>query len=84
MIDLEVGSFEAKNHLSELLRRVEKGARVFITRRGRRIAVLTPIETAPETDRFADKPLLDRLRTLRAEARPGPEPLKQLVDEGRA
>jgi prevent-host-death family protein len=84
MLELEVGSFEAKNRLSELLKRVEKGDRVFITRRGRRIAVLAPVEVVTETDRFAHSPLLDRLRALRAQARPGPETLKQLVDEGRA
>jgi prevent-host-death family protein len=39
----EIGSFEAKNKLSELLHRVERGEEVVITRRGKPIAKLAPI-----------------------------------------
>jgi prevent-host-death family protein len=50
----EVGAFEAKTHLSELLAAVEAGARVTITRRGKPVARLVPIE--------------DDIRAQRAEA----------------
>jgi prevent-host-death family protein len=40
----EVGLFETKTRLSELVRQVEAGERFFITRRGRRVAELRPIE----------------------------------------
>ena len=40
----EVGAFEAKTHLSELLAAVEAGERVTITRRGKPVARLVPIE----------------------------------------
>ena len=43
MIPKEVGIFDAKTHLSELLDDVERGQVVYLTRRGRRIAELRPI-----------------------------------------
>jgi prevent-host-death family protein len=38
----EIGAYEAKTHLSELLAAVERGEEVRITRRGRPIARLVP------------------------------------------
>ena len=38
----EIGAFEAKNKLSELLDRVEGGEEVVITRRGKPVAKLIP------------------------------------------
>ncbi|GHC53526.1 type II toxin-antitoxin system Phd/YefM family antitoxin [Neogemmobacter tilapiae] len=43
----EVGAFEAKTHLSELLAAVEAGEEVLITRRGKPVARLVPAE--PQT-----------------------------------
>jgi prevent-host-death family protein len=40
----EIGAFEAKNKLSELLDRAEAGEEVVITRRGKPVAKLVPIE----------------------------------------
>jgi len=40
----DVGIFEAKTHLSELIQRVSSGESFFITRRGERVAELRPIE----------------------------------------
>jgi prevent-host-death family protein len=40
----EIGAFEAKNKLSELLDRAEAGEEVVITRRGKPVAKLGPIE----------------------------------------
>lgn len=42
----EVGTFEAKNKLSELLDRAERGERVVITRRGKPVAELVPVAQA--------------------------------------
>lgn len=44
-----VGSYEAKTRLPELLRMVEAGERVMITRHGRPIALLTAPSGVPET-----------------------------------
>jgi len=41
------GAFEAKTHFSNLLDRVEKGDRIVITRHGREVAILSPIEKRP-------------------------------------
>ncbi len=40
---MKVGTFEAKNKLSALLERVEKGEVIQITRRGKPVAELRPI-----------------------------------------
>ena len=42
----EIGLFDAKTTLSELIKRVMAGERFYITRRGQRVAELRPI--APE------------------------------------
>jgi prevent-host-death family protein len=42
-----VGAFEAKTHLSELLVRVESGEHVTITKHGRPVARLVPIDENP-------------------------------------
>ena len=44
MNEQEIGIFETKTHLSEIVQRVMQGERVFITRRGRRVAELRPVE----------------------------------------
>lgn len=46
----EVGSFDAKAKLSELLREVQQGQRYTITLRGRPIADLVPSESAVRHD----------------------------------
>jgi prevent-host-death family protein len=46
----EVGSFQAKTHLSELLDRVAKGEKVVITKRGVPVAMLVPPPAAPGKD----------------------------------
>ena len=40
----EIGAFEAKTHLSRLLEKVERGQVFRITRRGRPIAELRPLD----------------------------------------
>jgi prevent-host-death family protein len=40
----EIGMFESKMKLSELVRRVQAGERFYITRRGKRVAELRPVE----------------------------------------
>jgi len=40
----EIGAFEAKTHLSELLTAAEAGESVTITRRGRPVARLVPVD----------------------------------------
>ncbi len=42
MVFMEVSVAEAKNRLSELIRAVEEGRKIVITRHGRPVAQLTP------------------------------------------
>lgn len=76
---IEVGAFEAKNRLSELLRFVEGGRSVVITRHGRAVARLVPVEDEPGRDLAA---LGGAFRELRGEI-PGPVNVRELVEEGR-
>lgn len=43
MVSKEHGVFDVKTHLSELLDQVERGAVIYITRRGRRIAEMRAV-----------------------------------------
>lgn len=42
MNNITVGAFEAKTHFSQLLKEVEKGNIVHVTRRGKPIALISP------------------------------------------
>ena len=48
----EIGAFEAKTRLSELLEQVRKGAVFFITKRGHPIAELRPVRLPDRRPRF--------------------------------
>ncbi len=82
---MEIGAFQAKNQLSKLLDQVERGHRVYITRRGKRVAMLTSVpedgESAVSSKESED--LLARFRTFRGSAKRGKESLRSLVEEGR-
>lgn len=43
----EIGVFDTKTHLSEIIEKVERGQRFYITKRGKRVAELRP----PPADR---------------------------------
>lgn len=49
----EIGSFDAKTRLAELLRAVERGERFTITLRGRPVADLIPTDSAARMDEEA-------------------------------
>lgn len=81
-MSVEVGSFEAKNRLSELLAVAERGERVYITRRGKRIAVLMSAGDDDEKPATA-KALLEQFTAFRKGARRGRESLRALIEVGR-
>ncbi len=66
---MEVGLFEAKNRLSELVSMAEGGTEVVITRRGQPVAKLVP--AAPVRDKAAVRAAMERIERLR-ESLPGP------------
>lgn len=77
---MQVGTFEAKNRLSALLEMVAAGEEVTITRNGKPVARLVPVEAR---DLESARNAAEGLRAIRARSRPGPESLKDLVNEGR-
>jgi prevent-host-death family protein len=77
----DIGAFEAKNKLSELLDRVERGERITITRRGKAVARLVPADSDFDRDkaRRAVEGILETSRNLSL----GGVRIKDLIDEGR-
>jgi prevent-host-death family protein len=70
-----IGSFEARTHFSDLLRRVESGGEHFVlTVRGKPVAVLGPVDTEAGGAQPGLAETLENLRQLRARvaARDGP------------
>jgi prevent-host-death family protein len=81
---MEIGSFEAKNKLSALLERAERGEEIVITRRGHPVAKLVPFQQKPDRDRAreAARRIIERARSMKR----GPfdwSEWKRLRDEGR-
>ena len=76
---IEIGAFEAKNRLSELLRAAEAGRSVTITRHGRAVARLVPaVDDSPRD--LAD--LQAAFAELRSGIKAGVD-VRELVEEGR-
>lgn len=75
-----VGLFEAKTHLSALLKRVAGGERITITKHGTPLAVLTPVGNHRVKD---PRKVADRIRVLRKGARLEGLTIRQLIEEGR-
>jgi prevent-host-death family protein len=80
----EIGLFDAKNKLSALVDRVERGEEVVITRRGRPVAKLVPVKAGIDREKATDT--VRRIRKLAKEMNLGPfkwEEWKKYRDEGR-
>ncbi len=77
----EVGTFEAKNKLSELLDLVEQGEEVLITRHGRHVARLVPPAGAGNRD--AARAAATAIREMRKGASLGGVRIADLIGEGR-
>ena len=75
----EIGAFEAKTHLSELLAMVAAGESVTITRRGKAVARLIPIEGEAK-DRLS---AVHRLQRLGSGLHLTPDEILAARDEGR-
>ncbi len=75
------GVFEAKNRLSELLDRVERGESILITRHGRAIAHLVPANAPRDQARI--ERAIEGLRELRKGTSLGGLTIRELIDEGR-
>lgn len=80
-MNIEIGSYEAKTRLPELLRQVKAGKSFTITNRGEAVADLVPSAGARTKDKVA---AVDKLKSfMLAEPVRGVN-IKQLMEEGRA
>jgi prevent-host-death family protein len=76
----EVGAYEAKTHLPELLEKVAKGERFVITRHGVPVAHLVPTSSKGKQN------VADAIAEIRQFAQAhslGKVPLRKLIEEGR-
>ncbi|HVY16435.1 MAG TPA: type II toxin-antitoxin system prevent-host-death family antitoxin [Rhodopila sp.] len=76
-----IGTFEAKNKLSELLDLVEHGEEVTITRHGREVARLVPPKGA--INREAARAAAQGIRDMSKGVTLGDVTIKDLIAEGR-
>jgi prevent-host-death family protein len=77
---LSLGTFEAKNKLSSLVDLAAKGSRIWITKRGKRVALLS---SGNERIVKADTDLIASFRSIRDRSKGGKDSLKSLIEEGR-
>lgn len=81
-MNIEVGSYEAKTKLPELLRGIQAGNRYTITLRGEAVADLLPAQSNKHTD--ATTAVDEMLFFMRSRKPVGSVDLKALMNEGRA
>lgn len=77
---IQVGAFEAKTRLSELLQKVSAGETVIITRHGHPVARLCPVG---KSDLFSRAEVIRRIRENRLKWTLGGISVRELVEEGR-
>jgi prevent-host-death family protein len=78
----EVGVFDAKTNLSQLIERVEQGQSIVITRHGAPVARLVPYEDVLDRERVREA--VQGLLDFKGAKLPKGFTLKQLIKEGRS
>jgi prevent-host-death family protein len=75
-----IGLFEAKQKLSELVERASQGERIGITKRGKLAAMIVPVR-----EKQAIKEIFEDIEQIRKRAKPLPKGMtvKDLIEEGR-
>jgi prevent-host-death family protein len=76
----EVGAYDAKTHLPQLLKRVAEGETIVITKHGAPVAVLSPYASAKRPD---VKTAIEAIRRMRKEMRLDGLSIRELIEEGR-
>ena len=81
----EIGAFEAKNKLAELLDLAENGEEIIITRHGKQVARLGPIQKPfdREAARQAARQAVEDIKKMRKGLHIDDATIKQLINEGR-
>jgi len=75
-----VGAYEAKTHLTELLKRVAKGERITITKHGVPVATLQP---ANSTKKQPLREIIDQIKRFRSGHRLNGLSIREMIEEGR-
>lgn len=75
-----IGSYEAKTHLSSLLKRTAKGEQITITKHGVSVAMLVPARSSKKRDVAT---LIQDIREFRKGHTLGRMSLKKMIEEGR-
>jgi antitoxin (DNA-binding transcriptional repressor) of toxin-antitoxin stability system len=75
-----VGAYEAKTHLSRLLKQISQGDRIVITKHGTAVAVLQKPEANEKSDPAA---VIAEIREFREQHSLGGLTIRELIEEGR-
>lgn len=75
-----IGSYEAKTHLPRLLSQVEQGETITITKRGKPVAKLVPVEDEIKAD---VRSVIEQMREFRKGRTLGGLSIREMIDEGR-
>jgi len=76
----QVGAYEAKTRLSQLLKQVARGEEIIITKHGVPVAALTPIAGPRQQDPPA---AIAAIKDFRRGHRLAGQSIRQLINEGR-
>lgn len=76
----QIGAYEAKTRLSQLLDQVARGEEIIITKHGVPVAALTPI---PGLRQQNPQAAIAAIKTFRHEHRLAGLSIRQMIDEGR-
>ena len=76
----QVGAYEAKTRLSELLKRAASGERIVVTKHGVPVAELVPVAKAKD---LAPKEAIAALKSFRKGHRLNGVSIRELIEEGR-
>ena len=78
----QIGTFEAKTHLSALLDRVAKGEKITITRHGVPAALLlVPVNEAQT--RLSHREIVEEMRALRSRVKRDKMTVRVMIKQGR-
>jgi len=77
---MEIGAYEAKTHLPQILEKVKKGEQFIITKHGVPIAMLTPAEPVKKKDL---KAVIEELKGFNKGYTTGGMTIKEMIEKGR-
>jgi prevent-host-death family protein len=82
MFNQQIGAFEAKTHFSQIIHEVEHGADYIVTKRGKPVAKIIPIEQKPEMTFQEAAEALKEMRKL-YRGKPGSFNIREAIEDGR-